>query len=85
MSEEPEDEGDFIMVSDCCGVEMGEFLDVEICPACREHCSPEKQEWHPKPPPNVLCCGSCGDVLPMADRGRRYFCDPCLRILESLR
>ena len=29
-----------MMVSDCCGVEAGEFLDIEVCPVCREHC-----EW----------------------------------------
>ena len=27
-----------MMISDCCGVEAGEFLDIEICPRCREHC-----------------------------------------------
>ena len=27
-----------MIVSDCCGAEAGEFLDIEICPDCREHC-----------------------------------------------
>jgi len=26
-----------MIVSDCCGAEAGEFLDIEICPDCREH------------------------------------------------
>ena len=28
------------LISDCCGMPAGEFFDVGICPACREHC-----EW----------------------------------------
>ena len=27
-----------MMVSDCCGAEAGELLDIEICPVCKEHC-----------------------------------------------
>ena len=26
------------LVSDCCGAEAGDLLDLEICPVCREHC-----------------------------------------------
>lgn len=26
------------MISDCCGAEAGEMLDIEICPARKEHC-----------------------------------------------
>ena len=86
--DEPDDQeepDDYVMVSDCCGVEMGEFLDMGICPQCREHCEPEKQEWRPKPPPAVPCCHSCGDVMPEACRGKRCFCDSCMKVLESLR
>ena len=38
-----EDDEDAPMVSDCCGVEMGDLLDLEICPACREHCQPVRE------------------------------------------
>lgn len=33
-------------VSDCCGVESGEFEDVGICPCCREHCEWVEEEQH---------------------------------------
>lgn len=25
-------------VSECCGVEAGEYLDYGLCPECKEHC-----------------------------------------------
>jgi hypothetical protein len=32
-------------VSNCCGAAMkGEWLDVEMCPDCKEHCSVEDTE-----------------------------------------
>lgn len=27
-----------MLISDCCGAEAGEMLDIEICPECKEHC-----------------------------------------------
>lgn len=27
-----------MMISDCCGAEAGELLDIEICPVCKKHC-----------------------------------------------
>ena len=27
-----------MMVSDCCGAEAGELLDIYICPVYKEHC-----------------------------------------------
>ena len=40
-------------VSDCCGAPMGELLDIEICPTCREHCTP------------VELCSICDTPIPL--------------------
>ena len=39
-----------MLFSDCCGAEAGEMLDIEICPACKEHCEwvdDENENNHP--------------------------------------
>ena len=34
-----EEKDDLVAMSNCCGVEMsGDFTDIMICPACKEHC-----------------------------------------------
>lgn len=30
-------------VSECCGAPMGDYLDVMICPECKEHCGVETE------------------------------------------
>lgn len=32
------------MTSNCCGAEAGEYLDIGICPDCKEHCDFEEEE-----------------------------------------
>ena len=41
-------------ISDCCGAEAGEFLDIGICPCCRENCEfieDEEDEEKEEPAP----------------------------------